>query len=134
MGGKTSMYYQSKYQNPAIQKMVILGAPSDFKILFNNFIAILGLNNKISKALEKQYTALLNYDLELFTSQQFASKLDVKGLVVHDIEDTIVLFEEGKKIASSWKDVQFIETKGLGHKLHDEDLYKKVSQFLFEME
>lgn len=134
MGGKTSMYYQYKYQNPAIQKMVILGAPSDFKILFNNFIVLLGLNNKISKALEKQYTALLNYDLDLFTSQQFASKLDVKGLVVHDIEDTIVLFEEGKKIASSWKDVQFIETKGLGHKLHDENLYKKVSQFLFEME
>lgn len=132
MGGKTSMYYQYIYQNPTIQKMVILGAPSDFRILFNNFIALLGLNNKISKALEKQYTALLNYDLDLFSTQQFASKLDVKGLVVHDIEDTVVLFDEGKKIASSWKGAQFIETKGLGHKLHDEDLYKRVSRFLFE--
>ena len=61
-------------------------------------------------------------------------KLDVKGLLAHDIDDTVVLFEEGKKIASAWKDVQFIETSGLGHKLHDEDLYKKIAHFLFETE
>ena len=134
MGGKASLYYQYKYQNPLIQKMVILGAPSDFKIIFNNFISLLGLNNKISKALENQYTALLNHTFDQFTAQQFVEKLDVKGLLAHDIDDTVVLFEEGKKIASAWKDVQFIETSGLGHKLHDEDLYKKIAHFLFETE
>lgn len=134
MGGKASLYYQYKYQNPSIKKMVILGAPSDFKIIFNNFIGLLSLNKKISIALETQYTALINHNFDQFTAQQFASKLDVKGLLVHDIDDTIVLFEEGKKIASSWKNVQFIETTGLGHKLHDEDLYKKIAHFLFETE
>jgi esterase/lipase len=134
MGGKASLYYQYKYQNPTIQKMVILGAPSDFKIIFNNFIGLLGLNNKISKALENQYTALLNHTFDQFTAQQFVEKLDVKGLLAHDIDDTVVLFEEGKKIASAWKDVQFIETSGLGHKLHDEELYEKIAQFLFETE
>ena len=134
MGGKASLYYQYKYQNPLIQKMVILGAPSDFKIIFNNFISLLGLNNKISKALENQYTALLNHTFDQFTAQQFVEKLDVKGLLAHDIDDTVVLFEEGKKIASAWKYVQFIETSGLGHKLHDEDLYKKIAHFLFETE
>ena len=134
MGGKACLYYQYKHQNPSIQKMVILGAPSDFKVLFNNFIGLLGLNNKISKALENQYTALLNHDFDQFTAQQFASKLDVKGLLAHDVDDTVVLFNEGKKIASTWKGVQFIETSGLGHKLHDEDLYKKIARFLFETE
>lgn len=133
MGGKASLYYQYKYQNPAIQKMVILGAPSDFKIIFNNFIGLLSLNKKISKALEKQYTALINHNFDEFTAEQFASKIDVKGLIAHDIDDTIVLFEEGEKIARSWKNVQFIETSGLGHKLHDEDLYKKVYSFLFDL-
>lgn len=132
MGGKASLYYQYKYQNPSIQKMVILGSPSDFTIIFNNYIGLLSLNNKISKALEKQYVGLINHDFDEFTAAQFASKIDVKGLLAHDIDDTIVLFEEGKKIARSWKNVQFIETKGLGHKLHDEDLYKKVYFFLFD--
>lgn len=39
-----------------------------------------------------------------------------------------------KKIAESWKNVQLIETKGLGHKLHDDELYQKINKFLFEHE
>ena len=132
LGGKASLYYQYKYQNPGIQKMVILGAPSDFNIIFNNFIKLLGLNNKVEKALEKKYTALLNHDLDLFSAREFASKIEVKGFLAHDIDDIVVLFKEGKKIAGTWKNVHFMQTKGLGHKLHDDDLYQKVCAFLFE--
>jgi esterase/lipase len=131
LGGKTCLYYQYKYQNPSIQKMVILGAPSDFLIILNNFINLLSLNKKISKSLENKYTKVLDLDLKEFASKQFASKIKVKGLLAHDIDDTVVLFSEGKKIADAWKDVQFEQTKGLGHKLHDADLYEKVSKFLF---
>lgn len=134
MGGKTCLYYQYKYQSASIQKMVILGSPSDFKIIFQNFIDLMSLNSKISKALEKKYIVILNRNLEEFSGQLFASEIDIKGLVAHDIDDKIVLFTEAKKIASAWKEVQFIETSGLGHRLHDDDLYKKVSQFLFETE
>ncbi|WP_188494284.1 alpha/beta hydrolase [Flavobacterium palustre] len=132
LGGKTSLYYQYKYQNPNVQKMVILGAPSDFTIIFNNFIKLLSLNNKVIKALENKYTGILEQNLNLFTAQEFASKINVKGFLAHDIDDIVVLFNEGKKIAHSWENVQFIETKGLGHKLHDDELYQKVYQFLFE--
>ena len=134
LGGKASLYYQYKYQNPGIQKMVILGAPSDFNIIFNNFIKLLGLNNKVEKALEKKYTALLNHDLDLFSAREFASKIEVKGFLAHDIDDIVVLFKEGKKIAGTWKNVHFMQTKGLGHKMHDDDLYNKVYAFLFENE
>lgn len=134
LGGKASLYYQYKYQNPGIQKMVILGAPSDFNIIFNNFIKLLSLNNKVEKALKSKYTALLDHNLDLFTAQEFASKIQVKGFLAHDIDDIVVLFKESKKIAGSWKNVQFMETKGLGHKLHDDDLYRKVYAFLFETE
>lgn len=132
MGGKTCLYYQYKYQSASIQKMVVLGSPSDFKIIFQNFIDLLSLNSKISKALEKKYTAILNRNLEEFSGQLFASEIDIKGLVAHDIDDKVVSFKEAKKIVGAWKDVQFIETSGLGHRLHDDDLYKKVSEFLFD--
>ncbi len=134
MGGKTSLYYQYKYQNPDIQKMVILGAPSDFMIILKNFTSLLSLNNTVTKSLKNKYTKVLNLNLDQFASKEFVSKIDVKGLLAHDIEDNVVLFDEGEKIAESWKDVQFIATKGLGHKLHDDDLYRKVYAFLFETE
>ena len=132
MGGKTSLYYQYKYQNTDIQKMVILGAPSDFTIILKNFTSLLSLNKKVAQALKNKYTQILNLNLEHFASKQFVTKIDVKGFLVHDIEDQVVLFDEGEKIAEYWKDVQFIATKGLGHKLHDDNLYRKLYKFLFE--
>lgn len=32
-----------------------------------------------------------------FSSQRFASKLNTKGLIAHDYDDSVVSFEEGKK-------------------------------------
>jgi predicted alpha/beta hydrolase family esterase len=132
IGGKTCLYYQSVYQNDALKKMVILGAPSDFKIILNNYITLLSLNTKISKALENHYLDAFKLKLDLFSGKLFASKIKTKGFIAHDVDDTVVLFEEGKKIAGAWENAIFIETKGLGHSLHDDELYKKVSHFLFE--
>ncbi|MGO4905741.1 alpha/beta fold hydrolase [Flavobacterium sp. W20_MBD1_R3] len=134
LGGKTCLYYQSVYQNTSIEKMVILGSPSDFKIILNNYVAMLSLNSKISKGLEAHYLQHFNLKLEKFSAKEFASEIKIKGLIAHDTDDTVVLFEEGKKIASAWKDSIFIETNGLGHSMHDDKLYKKVIRFLFETE
>ncbi|MFV8342209.1 alpha/beta fold hydrolase [Flavobacterium sp. XS2P39] len=134
IGGKTCLYYQSVYQNNLLKKMVILGAPSDFSIILHNYIALLSLNSKISKSLEDHYLTNFKLTLEQFSGKLFASKLSIKGLLAHDVDDTVVLFEEGKKIASTWKNVVFIETKGLGHSMHDDELYEKVTRFLFETE
>jgi predicted alpha/beta hydrolase family esterase len=132
LGGKTCLYYQSVYQNNSIEKMVILGSPSDFKIILNNYIAMLSLNSKISKGLEAHYLNHFKLELEKFSAKHFASEIKTKGFIAHDTDDKVVLFEEGKKIASTWKDSIFIETNGLGHSMHDEQLYKKVIHFLFE--
>lgn len=134
IGGKTCLYYQSVYQNDLIKKMVILGAPSDFKIILHNYIALLSLNSKISKSLEDHYLNNFKLNLEQFSAKLFASTLNIKGLIAHDIDDTVVLFEEGKKIAGAWKNAVFIETKGLGHSMHNDELYQKVSKFLFDMD
>ena len=134
IGGKACLYYQSVYQNSAIKKIVILGSPSDFKIILTNYITLLSLNSKIATALEDHYLKHFKLKLDHFSAQLFASKINSKGLIAHDIDDTVVLFEEGKKIASTWKNATFVETKGLGHSMHDDNLYKKISQFLFEVE
>lgn len=134
LGGKTCLYYQSVYQNNNIEKIVILGSPSDFKIILNNYITMLNLNSKISKGLEAHYLNHFKLKLEKFSAKQFASEIKTKGFIAHDTDDKVVLFEEGKKIASTWKDSIFIETNGLGHSMHDEQLYKKVIHFLFETE
>ncbi|TDE01223.1 alpha/beta fold hydrolase [Flavobacterium sandaracinum] len=132
IGGKTCLYYQSVYQNDTLKKIAILGSPSDFNIILNNYITLLSLNAKILKSLEAHYLNHFKLSLEQFSSKTFVSKINTKGLIAHDIDDTVVLFEEGKKIAEVWNNAVFIETKGLGHSMHDDELYKKVCRFLFD--
>ncbi|WP_339658551.1 alpha/beta hydrolase [Flavobacterium frigidarium] len=132
LGAKTCLYYQAKYQNSNIKKMVILGSPSDFKVILNNYIKMLSLNTAIYNGLRDHYLNHFELKLDQFSGKHFASQILVPGLIAHDSQDSVVLFAEAEKIAASWKNSVLIETKGLGHSMHDEVLYGKVAQFLFE--
>lgn len=131
IGGAACVYHQYLFPNTSINKMVILGAPSDLKTLIDNYVSMLSLNTKMFSLLESCFMNRFNFKLEDFSGQKFASEFNISGLVAHDISDDVVSFEEGKKIASTWKNSQFIETKGLGHGMHDDELYQKVIEFLF---
>jgi len=132
IGGKTCLYYQHIYPNDGIKKMVILGSPSDFGILLNNYINLLSLNATIAKDLENKYIQDYKQKIEDFSARKFASTLNVSGLIVHDSDDEVVSINEGRKIAEAWQTANFIETKGLGHSMHDDKMYQEVYSFLFE--
>lgn len=130
IGGAACVYYQHKYQNTNLKKMVLLGAPSDLKTLITNYVALLSLNKKMVQLLENHFLQKFKFRFDDFSGQIFGKSLTIEGLIAHDVDDTIVAFDEGKKIASSWKNATFIETKGLGHSMHDNELYQKITHFL----
>lgn len=131
IGGAACVYHQYLFPNTSINKMVILGAPSDLKTLIDNYISMLSLNRRMLPLLESKFINRFNFKLEDFSGQKFASQITIPGFIAHDTADKIVAFAEGKKIAQGWKNSQFVETSGLGHGLHDDDLYDKVIEFLF---
>lgn len=134
MGGISCLYYQYFYKNSAVKKIVSIGSPSDFKIILQNYYNLLSLNTTIVNGLDLQYRKILRSSLSFFSASYFASKINIKGLIAHDIDDATVSIEEARKIASSWKNSQLIETKGLDHSMHDADLYKKITLFLSQSE
>ena len=131
IGGAACVYYQYKYQNTTLEKMVLLGAPSDMKKLAFNYTTLLSLNSKMTALFESQFIERFQFTLDEFSAKIFGKALEIRGIIAHDIEDEIVAFEEGKKIAGSWSKATFIETRGLGHSMHDADLYQKIADFLF---
>lgn len=130
MGGKACLYYQYLYQNKNITKMILLGTPCDFRIIYDNYISLLGLNSTIAKGLKTFYLTHFNIDLDQFSGSLFASEIDTQGLLIHDIDDTVVLFKEGEKLVAHWKTAKLIRTKGLGHSLQNTDLNKKIIEFI----
>lgn len=131
MGGNAIVYYQHIYKNEAIEKVVLLGAPSDFEIITNNYISLLSLNSRSKQLFESYFTEHFQFHPKDFSATIFGKSMTMKGIIAHDLDDDIVLFAESKKIASAWKDAVFIETKGLGHSMHDDGLYGRVAGFLF---
>lgn len=131
IGGAACVYYQYKYQNQKLQKMVLLGAPSDMKRLALNYVNLLSLNAKVTALFESQFVERFRFSLDEFSGQIFGKEIKLKGIIAHDINDEVVAFEEGKKIAGSWTNATFIETRGLGHSMHDAGLYQKVADFIF---
>lgn len=132
VGGAAIAFYLNKYQSPETKKVVLLGAPSDFKIISDNFVRLLGLNSKIETQLESLYQQKFNIHLDDFAGHKFAQNFFQKALIAHDIKDDVVLIAEGRKYARTWKDAVYIETNGLGHSMHDENLYQKIAQFIAE--
>lgn len=132
IGGAACVYYQSQFPDNGIKKMVLLGAPSDLQILVNNYVKMLSLNTKLVRSLERHFIDRFAIRTAEFSGRIFGSKIGVRGIVAHDVDDDVVAFGEGKKIAEGWKQATFIETKGLGHSMHDDILYGKVVDFLFD--
>ena len=132
IGGAASIYSLHKYQNSTIEKLVLLGAPSEMKIIVNNYITMLSLNKKVAAFLENQSVVKFDIKIDDFSAHKYSENLNLKALIAHDTLDNVVLVGEGRKIAKSLKNSVFIETEGLGHSMHDNTLYEKITHFVFE--
>ncbi|MDD3005359.1 alpha/beta fold hydrolase [Flavobacterium sp.] len=130
IGGASCIYYQSHFKNNLLQKMIILGAPSDYKIIVANYVQLLSLNQRMNNLLENYFSVKFQKDIDTFKISSFAEQIQIPGLIFHDVDDDVVAFGEGEKIAKAWKNADLIATKGLGHSLHDHDVYTKILDFI----
>ena len=91
---------------------------------------MLSLNDKVKTELENQFSSRFNMKIEDFSGAKFANHIPTKTLIAHDNQDTVVAISEAKKLASNWKNSQFIVTDDLGHGMHSKKLYMKIVEFL----
>lgn len=130
MGGITMLYYLSHFSHHSIRKAMALGTPNKLKTMLDNFITLLGINKKVTRLLYTYFQEHKNIIVENFSSKVFASHIQLKGTIIHDVYDSIVSFSDGQQIAQAWKQAQFIKTEGFGHSLQNEQVYQYIFNFL----
>jgi pimeloyl-ACP methyl ester carboxylesterase len=133
VGGMSSYYYQYKHRNLKIKKLVLLGAPSDLRVIFSNYVQLLSLNLSMKNALENYFIAKFQLQLNDFSGEIFCQHIPTKAIIAHDEKDKIVSYSEAQKLAKVYKNAKFITTKGFGHSLHNEELYQEIADFLLEV-
>lgn len=132
IGGAAICYYLHKYPTTSIQKVVLLGAPSSFKKISDNFIQMLSLRPKIQVCLEQYYQEKFDIHIDDFAGHKFAQHFTQKALIVHDHNDLVIPVLEGQLYAQSWPNSRYIETTGLDHSMHDDSLYQQLVEFIQE--
>ena len=130
VGGMASVFFQEKYQLQSLDKLILLGAPSEFVNVFKNYTALLGFNSNIKKQLRKLIISRFGNTPESFSSAAYLKKINVKGLVIHDKRDRVIAYNEALLIKDSFKNAKFITTEGYGHSLHNDSINQHILEFL----
>ena len=130
VGGMASVFFQQKYQLSSIQKMVLLGAPSEFEAVLKDYIKLLGYNKKIEKHLDKVILNKFGAKPIEFSTSKFAKNIASEGLIIHDTKDSIIPYSEAKLIIKYFKNSKLITTEGFGHSLNDSSISKNIVAFI----
>jgi len=130
VGGMSTGFYQHTYQNKDLEKLVLLGAPSEFAGVFKRYVEMMGYNKRIENGLNNLVVKRFNKQPSHFSLANFAKNIETQTLIIHDVEDRIIPFSDAKMIVKNHKNVNFISTKGYGHSLKNEVVNKHILKFI----
>ncbi|QLG46136.1 alpha/beta fold hydrolase [Costertonia aggregata] len=130
VGGMTIMYNQYLHPQSKVDKLVTIGAPSEFHELMTHYENLLGLNKRVLNGLEAYIKNRFGFTFKEFSTASFALKNTKKGILFHDSSDPITPYHNSVAVHKNWKGSQLVTTKGLGHSMHQDDVNDKIIRFL----
>ena len=130
VGGMTTVYLGSHFNLPSLKGLVVIGSSNRWLDVADRFHSALGLNNKVIQAFDKVFFDWYKKPQSYYNTEDFAAKITLPGLVIHDSTDMINYVEDGRSIHQNWSNSQYIETTGFGHSLQSKDTYLKIIEFL----
>jgi len=129
IGGTASALAINNHQLE-IKKLVLLGAPSNFDEVIDNYIKIMGYNKRVIRAINTYYLKHFGYLPEFYTVENFSENIHAEGLIIHDKKDRIISYRDALHISKYYKNSKLIKTVGFGHGLKNETVYNHIMEFL----
>jgi pimeloyl-ACP methyl ester carboxylesterase len=130
VGGMASVFCQYNYKIESVQKLILLGAPSEFKDVFKRYTDMLGYNQRITKQLNTIIIERFGAKPEDFSTAKYLESITSKGLIIHDEDDQIIPYKDALLIKNSFENSTLITTKGLGHSLNDDIVSSHIYHFI----
>ena len=130
VGGMATVICQNKYQLESIQKMILIGAPSELSSVLKRYTDMMGYNKRIIDQVNALIIERFGAEPKAFSTAKFLENINSKGLIIHDEEDSIIPYDDALLIKNSFKDSTLITTKGLGHSLNDDTVASYIYDFI----
>lgn len=130
VGGMATAFSHSKYQLPSVQKLVLLGAPSNFVGVFSRYVNMMGYNSRLAKAMDELIIKRFNEKPEHFNAARFLKDAEIDGLIIHDEYDKIIPYKDAEDFKTFFKKAKLIATEGFGHGLKSNEVHKHIIEFI----
>lgn len=115
-----------------IGRAVLVAPPADVVAATHRFARALWMSASIARRMCALVESEIGRELESFQIQRRAPALAPPALVVHDLDDREVPWEEGERYARYWPGARLLNTSGLGHQriLADAGVIEAALRFL----
>ena len=130
VGGMATVFNLKKYPLEKLQKLVLIGAPSEFTGVLKRYTDMLGYNPRIVKQIHATVIERFGAALTAFSTAKYLETINSEGLIIHDEDDDIIPYDDALQIKNSFKNSTLITTKGLGHSLKDEMVTAHIYNFI----
>jgi len=130
VGGMAAAFFQHKYQLQSLEKLILIGAPSNFVGVFSRYVKMMSYNNRVSKTMNNLIFERFNNKPDYFNSARLSESITAKGLIIHDELDQIIPFTDAKDYESFYKNSTLITTKGYGHGMKSDEVHNHIIDFV----
>jgi pimeloyl-ACP methyl ester carboxylesterase len=118
---------------PPPARLVYFGAFNQLLESLPRFQVLAGLSDEIMEGFRVMlYENFGESVLEAITNEALTPRIHIPALMFHDVADDVTPVEDSRAIARVWKEAQFVETEGLGHRgaLQSKSIHEQVIRFL----
>jgi pimeloyl-ACP methyl ester carboxylesterase len=116
-----------------VRRLVSISPPATMTGLIDKFAEALHIPAKTKdKLIQRLENTFGEHIWEELSMKNSVKKITIPGLVIHDVHDTDVSWEEGQAVAHAWNNAPFKITTGLGHRriLRDKEVIKSAVAFI----
>jgi pimeloyl-ACP methyl ester carboxylesterase len=130
VGGMATAFCKSKYELPSVNKLILLGAPSNFVGVFSRYTTMMGYNKRVSIAMDELVLERFKEKPEHFSAARFLENENTEGLLIHDKKDRIIPYSDAEDFKNYYEKATLIATEGFGHGLQNEEVNNHIIDFV----
>jgi len=130
MGGAAAAI--ALHEGLAADRAVLIAPPADLAAAADRFADFVGLAPHLRGRMHRALEARASVRLEDLQAHRNVREIDRPALIIHDLDDREVPWEEGERYARYWPSSRMLSTAGLGHNriLGDTGVIGAVLDFL----
>lgn len=113
------------------ERVILIASPSEIGRSIQYFGRLLGLSNEIRQQMQARLEKRLGLEIDTINLHQIAARRHEKALLIHDLDDRQVNWNNSEQLNQAWQGSYLLTTKGLGHSriLSESSLIQQAQRF-----